>query len=153
MGAGPQFGAAVCGRGIDDGHVDDHAIGRRRHLEIRPELTRVNVEGLLSGVGQAGVAAVEGVFDALAEYCVSYFDDEVVGQHVAKEVGREGRWVLLQVAVVKLVGDVGEVEDLFDVAEHALAQHFDMRGINGAMEDDEASVVQGGDGLLQVLRF
>ena len=55
------------------------------------------MEGLLSGVGQAGVAAVEGVFDALAEYSLSYFDDEVVDQHVAEKVRREGRRVLLQV--------------------------------------------------------
>ena len=82
-----------------------------------------------------------------------YFDDEVVDQHVAEEVRRKGRRVLLQVAVVELIGDVGEGEDFFDIGKHALAQHFDVRGINGAVEDDEAIVVQGGDGLLQVLWF
>ena len=82
-----------------------------------------------------------------------YFDDEVVGQHVAEEVRRKGRRVLLQVAVVELIGDVGKGEDFFDVGEHALAQHFDVRGINGAVEDDESVFVQSGDGLLQVLWF
>ena len=83
VGAGPEFGAAVLGCGIDDGYVDDEVVGRGRLGEVGPELARIDVEGLMVGAGQAGVAAVEGVFDALAEHGRTQFGNQVVDQYIA----------------------------------------------------------------------
>ena len=150
MGAGPQFGAAVVRGGVDDGYIDDEVVGGCRLVKVGPELARVDVQRLLVRVGQAGVATVEGILDALAEYGLRHVDDEVVGQHVAEEIRRERRRVLLQVAVFELIGHVVEGQDLIDIGEHALAQDGDVVWVDGAVEDDEAIFADGGDGLLQV---
>ena len=152
MGAGPEFGATVLGCGIDDGYVDDEVVGRGRLGEVGPELARVDVEGLMVGAGQAGVAAVEGVFDALAEHGRTQFGNQVVDQYIAEKIGGKGRWILLQMAVVELLGYVVKSEDGVDIGDHAFAQDFDVGGIDGTVEDDEAIGADCGEGSLQMLR-
>jgi hypothetical protein len=92
---------------------------------------------------RGGVAAVEGVLDTLPEHLPGDFDDEVVDEHIAEEVGRKGGRVLLQVSVVELVRDLVEGEDSCHIGEHALAQGLDMGGIDGLVKDRETLLAHG----------
>ena len=61
-------------------------------------MTAVAVQRLRLAAGTIGVAAVEAVEEAVAEDGLTHLDREGIGDDVAEDKGRKGRWAQHQMA-------------------------------------------------------
>ena len=150
MGAGPEFDTSVGFGHLVQGNIDNDFGRRVRNIQVRPELSRVDMYRLELAARQVGVAGVAVVEDPLAEQGFRDLDHPGVRYNVAKDVRGAGGRILLDVSPNEVMGWRRGIHDLLQVFGHPLTEKVEVFVRDHCIEGDVALRSNGIEGLFQV---
>ena len=134
MGCWPELCCAIGCAYVDNGNVyDDRGCLCKR--TACNGMRHIGMDGLCVVAGESCISGVEAVLDGAAQNLLSDFNDDVVEQHIFKEVWLKGRRRLLDIAFVEIEWRVVTCEDFFDICQHRISQDIDVRRVDGIFDD------------------